>query len=110
MLPVHGTIHEGKLVFPVLTEKKLMVLGVEEMRYAQKMGIKYEYEVVSFLEFRVAPYMKVVYEDAFNKKAQAKKDNNPAKTNLEKIKANSTYGFWGFRAMDRDQVLIGTDT
>lgn len=107
MLPVHGVIYEGKLVFPVLEEPRLLVLGSEEMKYARKMGIYYEYDVVSCITFKCEPFMKKVYEDAFERKAQAKKDKNPVLCTTNKLIANSTYGTWGFRAQDRDQVLIG---
>lgn len=102
MLPVHGVIYEGKLVFPVLKEKRLLVLGSEEMKYARKAGIRYEYEIVSCVTFHKKEFMREVYEDAFERKAKAKDDKNPALCTTYKLVANSTYGTWGFRASNRD--------
>jgi hypothetical protein len=46
------------------------------------------------------------FEDAFKRKAGAKRNGNPALAQVWKIIANSGYGFWGLRTADRDSILI----
>ena len=50
--------------------------------------------------------MKNFFEEAFDRKAQAKKAGNNALAQVWKIIINSGYGFWGLRVKDRDTVLI----
>ena len=53
-----------------------------------------------------APRMAKFFKDAFKRKADAKRDGNPALAQVWKIIANSGYGFWGLRTADRDSILI----
>jgi hypothetical protein len=50
--------------------------------------------------------MKSFFEEAFKRKAEAKKAGNKALAQVWKIIINSAYGFWGIRVEDKDSVLI----
>ena len=50
--------------------------------------------------------MKTFFEEAFKRKAEAKKAGNKALAQVWKIIINSAYGFWGIRVEDKDSVLI----
>ena len=82
-----------------------MVLFSEELQVGIKSGM-YEYEIKGGYTFQSAPWMKNFFEEAFDRKAQAKKPGNNALAQVWKIIINSGYGFWGLRVKDRDTVLI----
>jgi hypothetical protein len=50
--------------------------------------------------------MEKFFTDAVNEKAAAKSIGNTAMTQIDKIVANSGYGFWGLRVKDRDFMTI----
>jgi hypothetical protein len=50
--------------------------------------------------------MKSFFEEAFKRKAEAKKAGNKALVQVWKNIINSAYGFWGIRVEDKDSVLI----
>ena len=51
-------------------------------------------------------YAQRFFEEAFKRKAEAKKAGNKALAQVWKIIINSAYGFWGIRVEDKDSVLI----
>jgi hypothetical protein len=50
--------------------------------------------------------MKSFFEEAFKRKAEAKKAGNKALAQVWKTIINFAYGFWGIRIEDKDSVLI----
>jgi hypothetical protein len=56
--------------------------------------------------YQSAPWMAKFFNDAFQRKAKAKGEGNPALAQVWKIIANSGYGFWGIRVQDRDSIII----
>ena len=103
--PLHGIKEDGKLLFRHFKEWTELTLFSEEFKLGLKSGM-YEYEILSGLKFRSGKWMDKFFTDAFVKKADAKKEGNPALSQTYKIIANSGYGFWGLRVKDRDTVKI----
>jgi hypothetical protein len=103
--PVHGIKEDGKLLFRHFKDWTPMILFSEELKLGIKSGM-YEYDVRGGYTFQSAPWMAKFFEDAFKRKAGAKRDGNPALAQVWKIIANSGYGFWGLRTADRDSILI----
>ena len=48
------------------------------------------------------------FEEAFKRKAEAKKAGNKALAQVWKIIINSAYEFWGIRVEDKDSCLLYT--
>ena len=103
--PLHGLKEDGKLLFRHFKDWTPMILFSEELKLGIKSGM-YEYDVRGGYAFQSAPWMAKFFEDAFKRKAGAKRDGNPALAQVWKIIANSGYGFWGLRTADRDSILI----
>ena len=103
--PLHGLLEDGKFIFRHFKDFTPMVLFSEELQVGIKSGL-YEYEIKGGYTFQSAPWMKNFFEEAFDRKAQAKKAGNNALAQVWKIIINSGYGFWGLRVKDRDTVLI----
>lgn len=109
-MTVHSTIQDNKLVFPVFQQPRRLVLCSEEIRYAtEDAGLAYHYKPLSAMKFQKGPVMKELCEKAFRLKAEEAKAGHKAISNMWKIVVNSSYGFWGLRANDRDTVTIGPD-
>ena len=77
----------------------------EELKLGIQSGV-YEYKIGGGWSFQSAPWMKAFFEEAFKRKAEAKKAGNKALAQVWKIIINSAYGFWGIRVEDKDSVLI----
>jgi len=103
--PLHGLLEDGKFLFRHFKDFTPMVLFSEELQVGITSGL-YEYEIKGGYTFQSAPWMKNFFEEAFDRKAQAKKAGNNALAQVWKIIINSGYGFWGLRVKDRDTVLI----
>ena len=103
--PLHGLKEDGKLLFRHFQEWTPLTLFSEELKLGIKSGM-YEYDIQGGLTFQSAPWMADFFTDAFQRKADAKRDGNPALAQVWKIIANSGYGFWGIRVQDRDCILI----
>lgn len=100
-IPKHAVIIESRLVFPIFNEYTLIKIFSEEIDYDI-----YDYKFIEGLNFQKAKFKARFFNDGFNKKAEAKENNNPAMSQAYKIIINSGYGFWGLRTKDRDGVLI----
>ena len=107
-LPLHGlknAMKGGKLLFPHLREWREMTLFSEELRLGETQGL-YEYEPIDGIAFRRGPVLKETMEKLFALKSQAKAEGKGAKEKAVKIIANSTYGFFGQRTEDRENLKI----
>jgi len=97
MKPLHGIKNkDGMLIFPHFNEFTKITLFSQEI----KLGItnnQYQYKFIKGLKFDAAPFMCKYFNDAFNKKAEAKQQGNKALEQTYKIIANSGFGFWGTR-------------
>lgn len=100
-IPKHCMISEGRLIFPVFENWTKINLFSEELDFEQ-----YEYEFITGIKFKKAKFKKKFFNEGFVKKAESKKNNNPAMAQAYKIIINSGYGFWGLRTKDRDGVII----
>ena len=100
-IPKHCMISEDRLIFPVFENWTKINLFSEELDFKQ-----YEYEFITGIKFKKAKFKKKFFNEGFVKKAEAKKNNNPAMAQAYKIIINSGYGFWGLRTKDRDGVII----
>jgi len=94
--PLRGLKEDGKLLFRHFHERTPLTLFSEELKLGIKSGM-YEYDIQGGLTFQSAPWMSDFFTDAFQRKAQAKRDGNPVLEQVWKIVANSGYGFWGIR-------------
>jgi hypothetical protein len=103
--PLHGLLEDGKFLFRHFKEWTPLTVFSEELKHGIKSGM-YEYDIQGGLTFQSAPWMADFFTDAFKRKADAKRDGNPALAQVWKIMANSGYGFWGIRVKDRDCILI----
>lgn len=101
ILPLHGIIHNSRLVFPYFEDFTELYIFSEEIRYDI-----YEYEFLEAIAYERKPFMKEFFETGFKKKAEAKKQGKPALAQVNKIVINSGYGFWGIRTKDRDGIII----
>jgi hypothetical protein len=100
-IPKHCMISEDRLIFPVFENWTKINLFSEELDFNQ-----YEYNFISGIKFKKAKFKKKFFNEGFVKKAESKKNNNPAMAQAYKIIINSGYGFWGLRTKDRDGVII----
>lgn len=89
-IPKHCMISEDRLIFPVFENWTKINLFSEELDFKQ-----YEYEFITGIKFKKAKFKKKFFNEGFVKKAEAKKNNNPAMAQAYKIIINSGYGFWG---------------
>jgi hypothetical protein len=103
--PLHGLMVDGKFQFGHYKEFTPMNLFSEELKLGIQSGM-YEYKIGGGWSFQSAPWMKSFFEEAFKRKAEAKKAGNKALAQVWKIIINSAYGFWGIRVEDKDSVLI----
>jgi len=103
--PIHGLKDDfGRFIFPHFSSwTKLNGLFTEEIKIGLTNDI-YEYKFIEGYNFNKKPFLKKFFTDAFNKKAQAKKDGNVSLSECYKIIANSGYGFWGLRTKNRDSI------
>jgi len=103
--PIHGLKDEaGRFIFPHFSSwTRLNALFTEEIKIGLKNDV-YEYKFIEGYNFNKKPFLKKFFTDAFNKKAQAKKEGNTALSECYKIIANSGYGFWGLRCKNRDSI------
>ena len=103
--PLHGIKEDSKLLFRHFKDWTPLTLFSEELKLGINTGM-YDYDIRGGLTFQSAPWMAGFFTDAFERKAYAKKEGNPALAQVWKIIANSGYGFWGIRVKDRDCILI----
>jgi hypothetical protein len=104
--PLHAVMTEGKLEFPYV-ENVEMTLYKPEIEYGKKLG--YTYKFIDGYRFASRDFLKQCFEDAVKKKTEAKANGDSAMEFYYKIIANSTYGFFGFRRLDRDGIILGED-
>lgn len=104
--PLHAVMTEGKLEFPYV-ENVEMTLYKPEIEYGKKLG--YTYKFIDGYRFKSRDFLKQCFEDAVEKKTKAKANGDSAMEFYYKIIANSTYGFFGFRRLDRDGIILGKD-
>ena len=122
-IPLHALKNEGRLTFPIFADWTELHIWGREILYGIELGI-YEYEFLEILTFGLydnghqsycrdggnAPHLtrdnfwsqdgilKDFFNDAVDKKAEAKRNGQPALAQTYKIIANSGYGFWGLNA------------
>jgi len=102
-IPKHAILKDSRLIFPIFIDYTEIKIFSEEIDYDI-----YEYKFIEGLEFKKAKFKAKFFNDGFQRKAQAKADNNPAMSQAHKIIINSGYGFWGLRTMERDGVIISS--
>jgi hypothetical protein len=108
--PLHGMKDEtGRYIFPQFKNwTQLDAVFSQEIRLGLIKGI-YEYKFLDGYSFDAKPILKQFFTDAFNKKADAKKNGDDAMALCYKIIANSGYGFWGLRTEGRDGIKVFHD-
>lgn len=104
MKPLHGVLHNNRLVFPYLKTPTRMVLFSQEIK--EGLNIGYKYEPIKCVAFEREYILKEFFEHGFKKKAESKKNGEPALSYMWKIIINSGYGFWGFNPYNKDTVKI----
>lgn len=102
--PLHAYMVDGKLEFPYVNGVE-MTLFKPEIEYGKTLG--YTYKFIDGYRFYEKEFLKDCFQDAFKKKAEANKNQNAALEYYYKLVANSTYGFFGFKKLNRDGVIIG---
>ena len=100
-IPKFGVVKDNKLIFPILENWTSMTLFSEEIDYDI-----YEYQFSNAMKFQKRKFLRRFFNDSFQRKAEAKANNNPAMCQAYKIIANSGYGFWSLKTKNRDAVLI----
>lgn len=102
--PLHAMKDDaGRLVFRYYKEPVEMVLNACELLKGHYEKL-YEYEIIDAYIFRKAKFFKKAMIDLFERKAQAKAEGNKVLASINKIVANSLYGFWCFERFDRQGV------
>lgn len=101
LLPLHGILRDGKLIFPIFKKWTDINLFSKEINYNQ-----YEYIFEKGVTFKRGKILSDFFKNCFNKKAEYKLINKKAMSEIYKIITNSGYGFWGLRVKDRDGVII----
>lgn len=104
-LPLHGHVHENRLVFPRFEKPTKMVLFSEEIKYGHELGI-YKYKFLRGYVFDKEPIMAECSKELFLKKQEATREGLKAKAKAAKVTVNSSYGFWGLRRTNRTQVKL----
>lgn len=94
-----------KLVFPIFEKPTELTLFSEEIKLGHSEGI-YHYEIIDGIRFKKHNFMAKFENEFFKSKLKADKLNQGAIKQIEKIKLNSSYGFWGLRTEGRDSVKI----
>lgn len=107
--PLHCVLREvdksKRLLFPYFENWTTLRLYSEEIRLGMKSKM-YEYDFANCqgIAFERAPILKAFFEECFKKKQQA--DHSPAIRMIWKTIANSGYGFWGLKWMNRESTII----
>ncbi|MCA2708142.1 MAG: hypothetical protein IM488_01655, partial [Microcystis sp. M025S2] len=105
--PLHALVHNNKLMFPrVISDGVEFLIFSEEIRFAQKLGLEYDYNFKDAVYFELQPILKEFMEFCFAQKAEQKKLGNDMKSKAYKIKVNSGYGVFGLKTKFRDSVKI----
>ena len=102
-LPLHAVKKNGKLLFPIVENWTTTWLFSEEMRRGLELE-QYEYKIVKALGFKRGPLLKKAFEDAIDRKAEARLKDEPALAETWKIAANSLYGVFGQRTKDMETI------
>ncbi len=110
--PIHCQIvkcgNSNKRVFAHYKDWTKFRLFSEEIKLGMKHGVyDYKFEDCDAIKFKSKPFLHQYFQDAFDKKAAAKKAGNEALTQTYKIIACSGYGFWGLRFKDRESIIFG---
>jgi hypothetical protein len=107
--PLHAVLkevdHSKRLLFPYFEKWTTLRLYSEEIRLGMKTKM-YEYDFANCegIAFEKAPLLKPFFEECFKKKQQA--NDSPALRMIWKLIANSGYGFWGLKWMNRESTLL----
>lgn len=108
--PMFAVVNQGRLCFPWLKEWIPLILFSEEIRYAQQIGMPYEYDLTDKptygLRFQSYPLLRNMINVCYEKKREASIQKNEAKRLITKLLLNSSYGFWGLRVRNRDSVIV----
>ncbi len=105
--PIHGVLHNARLVFAWLRTPKVMLLYSEEIRYAQTHfpGL-YTYEYLDAVCFFSAPFLRQTFLTFARDKAEARKAGNVVLAKVSKLLANASYGYWGLRVNGRPRLKL----
>lgn len=93
-LPLHGHKYNGKLLFANHKDTEMMLFS-EEVKYAMKLGYKYEF--LYGYEFARCKLLQNIMSDGFKNKAEAKRNGQSVMEKTWKIVINSAYGFFGLK-------------
>jgi len=98
----------GKLTFPIIETPTELTLFSEELVMGMESGM-YEYEILDGMKFKRGKCMKEYVEHLYKLKCDSSATGckpNPVLRQIAKIWVNSSYGFWGLRAFDREGCSI----
>ena len=104
--PLFGIKENGMYAFRWFAEWTDLVIYEPELMYALEEGLDYEIEPVNGVIFNTDPLLRDCMESLFTKKAEAKAQGNNGLSKTWKIIANSLYGVWGLRTLDREGIEI----
>jgi len=98
----------GKLTFPIIETPTELTLFSEELKMGMESGM-YEYKILDGMKFKKGKCMKEYVEHLYKLKCDSSPNGckpNPVLRQIAKIWVNSSYGFWGLRAFDREGCSI----
>lgn len=107
IIPTVGIHVNNKLIFPVIEEYKKVVIFSEELHYiiSNNYYELKENKIKTFYEFEGTYCFKEFINDIYNKRLQAKKDENLAYDNMLKTIMNSSYGCFGIKNESTNSIL-----
>lgn len=97
---------KGMFLFCWFKDWTEMTLYEEEIIYAVRNKLDYEFEPIQGIQFEQAPILKEAMEKIFALKAQANREDKPSLEKLWKLIANSLFGVWGLKKFNRRKLEI----
>ena len=106
-IPLHGVLHNNKLVFPHVDNWTESIISTEEIKYSIDNNLGYEYKFLEVFNWNKKDYIfEGIIDELYKMKLDAQVDANKALRSIAKIVINSTYGFFGINYLQRDQTII----
>jgi hypothetical protein len=106
-IPLHAVVKDNKLIFPFVDNWTESIICTEEIKYALKNDLGYEYKFIEVYNWKKKDnYFKPIIDELYKMKIEAQKSGNKALRQIAKIIINSTYGFFGINFLNRTQTKI----
>lgn len=97
ILPLIGYKYDKKLTFPIFEDYTTLIVFSEEIKASQKDEI-YDFVFIEAIQFKESKILKNFFEETYELRLKYKSEGEFAKSYIQKIKANSGYGYLGLKS------------